>query len=200
MKVLINLVKKIFNIVFLLLSPVRRLICRRRRHSDTPILPLTTTFPTPPAVPILPPTNETELQSWDSWGLDESQGRNRVKQESPQPEPEIDFFQGMTPTIKKTTKILIKKKDMDNSDNSSNRLAMNSEFPVSEQELGVWEEALPSWEEASEDLTWQADATIKEKKRAEREARQMEQQRRKIEKESLRAIKKECTFSAVRLS
>lgn len=58
MKVLINLVKKIFNIVFLLLSPVRRLICRRRRHSDTPILPLTTTFPTPPAVPILPPTNE----------------------------------------------------------------------------------------------------------------------------------------------
>ncbi|CAE1247663.1 EBAG9 [Acanthosepion pharaonis] len=152
------------------------------------------------SVPILPPTNETELQSWDSWGLDESQGRNRVKQESPQPEPEIDFFQGMTPTIKKTTKILIKKKDMDNSDNSSNRLAMNSEFPVSEQELGVWEEALPSWEEASEDLTWQADATIKEKKRAEREARQMEQQRRKIEKESLRAIKKECTFSAVRLS
>lgn len=64
----------------------------------------------------------------------------------------------------------------------------------------MWEEALPSWEEASEDLTWQADATIKEKKRAEREARQMEQQRRKIEKESLRAIKKECTFSAVRLS
>lgn len=48
---------------------------------------------------------QTELQSWDSWGLDESQGRNRVKQESPQPEPEIDFFQGMTPTIKKTTKV-----------------------------------------------------------------------------------------------
>lgn len=198
MKVLVNFVKKLFNIVFLLLSPVRRLICRRRRHSDTPILPLTATFPTS-----LPPANEPELQPWDTWGIEESQGRNRGKQDSPQPEPEIDFFQGMTPTIKKTAKILIKKKEMDTSENmsASNRLAMTSEFPAAvEAELGVWEEETPSWEEASEDLTWQADATIKEKKRAEREARQIEQQRRKIVKESLRGTKKENTFTAIRLS
>uniref|UniRef100_A0A0L8HWM8 Receptor-binding cancer antigen expressed on SiSo cells n=1 Tax=Octopus bimaculoides TaxID=37653 RepID=A0A0L8HWM8_OCTBM len=177
MKILVNFVKKIFNIVFLILSPVRRLICRRRRHSDTPILPLNAVYSAPPTVSTssLPP--EGELQPWESWEMEDSEyksSRNRNKSENGEQEPDIDFFQDMTPKIKKTAK--------------------------QDTELGIWEENGKCWEEASEDLSWQVDATIKEKKRAEREARQLEQLRKKQEKELVRGLKKDSPFAAVRLS
>ncbi|XP_052831896.1 receptor-binding cancer antigen expressed on SiSo cells isoform X2 [Octopus bimaculoides] len=133
MKILVNFVKKIFNIVFLILSPVRRLICRRRRHSDTPILPLNAVYSAPPTVSTssLPP--EGELQPWESWEMEDSEyksSRNRNKSENGEQEPDIDFFQDMTPKIKKTAKILVKKDNNEKLENPANRLAMTSEFPV----------------------------------------------------------------------
>ncbi|XP_029650108.1 receptor-binding cancer antigen expressed on SiSo cells [Octopus sinensis] len=204
MKILVNFVKKIFNIVFLILSPVRRLICRRRRHSDTPILPLNAVYSAPHTVSTssLPP--EGELQPWESWEMEDPEyksSRNRNKSENGEQEPDIDFFQDMAPKIKRTTKILVKKDSNEKLENPANRLAMTSEFPVTQDtELGIWEENGKCWEEASEDLSWQVDATIKEKKRVEREARQQEHLRKKQEKELVRGLKKDSPFAAVRLS
>ncbi|GAB1603862.1 receptor-binding cancer antigen expressed on SiSo cells-like [Argonauta hians] len=200
MKILVTLVKKLFNMVFLLLSLVRRLICRRRRHSDTPILPLNAVYSAPPTVTTSALPAETELQPWESWGVDGGDFKSGHQPEE-EAEADIDFFQDMTPQIKKTTKILIKKDNADHQENQTNRLAMTSEFPVTlTTELGVWEESGKCWEEASEDLSWQVDATLKEKKRAEREARQQEQLRKKHEKELSRGLKKDSPFAAVRLS
>ena len=51
-------------------------------------------------------------------------------------------------------------------------------------DLEAWEDSENAWAaEASEDLSWEAQATLKEKRRLEREARQAEQQRKKQERE-----------------
>ena len=73
-------------------------------------------------------------------------------------------------------------------------------FELQGDELGQWEENETAWEnEASEDLSWEADAAIREKKRLDRERRQAEQQRKKLERESHRALKKD-GLTAVKIS
>lgn len=60
---------------------------------------------------------QIELESWDNWGL-EDQGHPRHpmdpnakttyrgnKPPEPEAEPEIDFFSGMTPEVKKNPKV-----------------------------------------------------------------------------------------------
>lgn len=44
-KVIWNIVKKIFGVVFLLLSPLKRLWCRRKRRTSDPILPIANHYP-----------------------------------------------------------------------------------------------------------------------------------------------------------
>jgi hypothetical protein len=170
-------------------------------------------------IPQCVPSNEpeVELESWDSWGAEDQssiasnsnqhgllhasyQNSHHLGQQD-EPEPEIDFFQDMVPTMR-TTKIRIKKKRDDHFTPSglSNRLAMTSEVPLMDGELGTWEDQENAWgEEVSEDLSWEAEAAIKEKKRLERERRQAEQLRKKQEKEQLRTGRKD-GLAAVRLS
>ncbi len=74
-------------------------------------------------------------------------------------------------------------------------------FQQDGDELGVWEESENAWgEEATEDLSWEADSAIREKRRLERQYRHAEQQRKKMEKEAMRSMRKDGQFSAVKLS
>ena len=73
---------------------------------------------------------------------------------------------------------------------------------LQDSELAAWDEGEGAWAaEASEDLSWQAEAELKEKRRFEREARQLEQMRRKQERDSLKTQNKLHTphLSAVKL-
>ena len=65
-----------------------------------------------------------------------------------------------------------------------------------------WQDNENGWgEEAMEDLSWQAETAIKEKKRQERERKISEHQRRKMEKEMMRNnAAGGGQFSAVKLS
>ena len=68
-------------------------------------------------------------------------------------------------------------------------------------ELGTWEDEAQTWEdEAGEDLSWEAENAIKEKRKAERYQRHLQQQRKKQEREAIRHKPSHGQFSAVRLS
>lgn len=174
---------------------------RRMRKNSGSLLPTTIDkMPHVPDVPQAVPSNDLELESWDSWGADgdglginskTSQNYSRYSShvlEPAEPEPEPDFFQDMQPEYRKPAKILIKKKDDLGHIGLSNRLTMSSDLPpTSGSELGSWDDGESAWAaEANEDLSWQAEETIKQKKRMERERRQMEQQMKKMEKEASR--------------
>ncbi|GFR83214.1 receptor-binding cancer antigen expressed on SiSo cells-like protein [Elysia marginata] len=108
------------------------------------------------------------------------------QQQQQQAEPEPDFFGDMTPTVKKQTKILIRKKEEEAPSYSlSSRLAVMSDVPMVTSELEAWEEENNAWdnEEAAEDLTWQAEEALKETRRKERAQRVAQNQRRKQQKE-----------------
>ncbi|XP_060069992.1 receptor-binding cancer antigen expressed on SiSo cells-like [Ylistrum balloti] len=207
-KVVWNIIKKTFGFVLLICSPFKRLFCRRKRRTSDTVLPLTNHYSIPQDFTQTPSTpKQPELQSWESWDQEQSNNsrlvnhnysRSRSLSQEESSEPEPDYFQDMTPTIKKQKKVLIKQKEEMRS--QSNKFAMSTaDVPLSAgPELGTWDDRETGWDdEAEEDLSWQAEAAIKEQKRSERQKRNLEQQRRKQEKEF---SKRDATFSAVRLS
>lgn len=217
-KVIWNIVKQIFSLILWLLSPLKRLICRRKRKNSDTILPLTSHYPSVEGLSSMNGTSEmaadVEMEPWDNWeGGDQSskqqtQSRNyqqyrQQQQQQQEEEPEPDYFQSMAPVYKKQTKVLVKKKDDHiNPSAISNKLAVASDPPfIQTSELGTWEDQSQTWEdEAGEDLSWEADNAIKEKRKAERQQRQLQQQRKKQERENYRNKPAQGQFSAVRLS
>ncbi|KAK7478645.1 hypothetical protein BaRGS_00030108 [Batillaria attramentaria] len=131
-----------------------------------------------------------------------ARGRRTEVSPDPEPEPEPDYFQDMQPEVKKAAKILVKKKDNGavNMSAISSRLAVMGDTNPLVSELQSWEEGDNSWaDEASEDLSWEAEAAIREKRRAERQERMMEQQRRKQQRDAMRGLKKDSSI-AVKIS
>ncbi|CAG5124483.1 unnamed protein product [Candidula unifasciata] len=118
---------------------------------------------------------------------------NKVDTQNVQMDPEINFFEDMTPQVKRQPKILIRKKDSSQPSGGSlsNRLAVLSDVPFSNSELEAWEEQANAWdtEVASDDLIWQAEEAIKETRRKERMERHMEQQKKKQKKDEMRGMK-----------
>ncbi|KAI4904048.1 hypothetical protein NFI96_033872 [Prochilodus magdalenae] len=115
----------------------------------------------------------------------------------------------MAPTIRKTQKIVLKKREPvnfsvpDNTTGFSSRLAATQDmsFIQPSAELGDmdnWQEDSNAWEDES-DAAWEAEEVLRQQKMAEREKRAMEQQRKKMEKEAQRMMKKEQKI-AVKLS
>ena len=67
-------------------------------------------------------------------------------------------------------------------------------------ELESWEEGENAWgEEAVEDLSWEAEAALKEKRLSERQSRTMEQQKKKQQRDAMRGLKKD-SHLAVKIS
>lgn len=206
---------KICTCLATLLSFFKRLICRsgrlRKLSGDQITLPTTVDYSTSAsAVPKQP-----EIEEWSSWDEDGPTsikiegGNGNVPPTNDVEEGEPDYFKDMTPTIRKTQKIVLKKREPlnylipDGSAGFSSRLAaaQDTSFIQPSSELGdmdTWQEDTNAWEDES-DATWGAEEVFREQKMAEREKRAIEQQRKKMEKEAQRMMKKEQKI-AVKLS
>ncbi|XP_042345890.1 receptor-binding cancer antigen expressed on SiSo cells [Plectropomus leopardus] len=207
---------KICTCLASLLSFFKRLICRsgrgRKLSGDQITLPTTVDFSSSVPKQSAPP----EIEEWSSW---DEEAPTSIKIEggngnvSPQPneiDEEPDYFKDMAPTIRKTQKIVLKKREPlnylapDGSAGFSSRLAASQDmmtFSPPSAELGEmdnWQEDTNAWEDES-DAAWEAEEVLRQQKMAEREKRSMEQQRKKMEKEAQRMMKKEQKI-AVKLS
>ncbi|XP_077455718.1 receptor-binding cancer antigen expressed on SiSo cells [Stigmatopora argus] len=203
---------KICTCLASLLSFLKRLICRsgrgRKLSGDQITLPTTVDFSS--SIPKQP-----DVEEWSSW---DEEAPTSIKIEDgngnvpPQPTDieEPDYFKDMTPTIRKTQKIVLKKREPlnflvpDGSAGFSSRLAASQDmmtFSPPSAELGEmdnWQGDTNAWEEES-DATWEAEEVLRQQKLADREKRSMEQQRKKMEKDAQRMMKKEQKM-AVKLS
>ncbi|XP_018426359.1 PREDICTED: receptor-binding cancer antigen expressed on SiSo cells [Nanorana parkeri] len=201
---------KICTCLASILSFFKRLICRsgrgRKLSGDQITLPTAVDYS---AVP-------KQVEEWSSWD-DEAPTSVKIEggngtlatQNSLEPQ-EPDYFRDMTPTIRKTQKIVVKKREPtnysipDGSLGYSSRLAASQDISFVHQsaELGdleTWQENRNAWEE-EEDAAWQAEEVLREQKLAEREKRSAEQQRKKMEKEVQRQMKKDHSKMGVKLS
>ncbi|NXK52781.1 RCAS1 protein, partial [Chauna torquata] len=160
---------------------------------------------------------QPEVEDWSSWDEDaptsvkiEGGNGNVAAQQNPLEQMEPDYFKDMTPTIRKTQKIVIKKREPLNfgipegNTGFSSRLAATQDIPFIHQspelgDLDTWQENTNAWEE-EEDAAWQAEEVLRQQKIAEREKRAAEQQRKKMEKEAQRLMKKEQNKIGVKLS
>ena len=59
-KVIWNVVKQIFSVVFWILSPLKRLICGRKRKNSDTILPLTNHYPSVEGLSAMNGTSEVQ--------------------------------------------------------------------------------------------------------------------------------------------
>lgn len=209
---------------------LKRLVCRsgrgRKLSGDSVILPTTVDFSLP----------KTDLQEWSSWDddaptsvcIDNGGGTGNggagggglglgpaallpttaVNAGIAGDIIEPDFFSDMTPTIRKTQKIIVKKKQdfigLSGSSTLSSRLVASQDQsflpPTSELgELDTWPEGRNAWEEEG-DASWEADEVLRQQRQMERERRTAEQLRKKVEKDILRAQRKEHGKIAVKLS
>ncbi|XP_063054784.1 receptor-binding cancer antigen expressed on SiSo cells [Engraulis encrasicolus] len=202
---------KICTCLATILSFFKKLICRtgrlRKLSGDQITLPTTVDFSSVPKQP--------EIEEWSSWDEDaptsiKIDGGNGVvpPQQDEAEEEEPDYFKDMAPTIRKTQKIVLKKREpmgfsVPESTAFSSRLAATQDvsFIPPSSELGdmdAWREDPSAWEEES-DVAWEAEEVLRQTKLADREKRAMEQQRKKMEKEAQRMMKKEQKI-AVKLS
>uniref|UniRef100_A0A384BY36 Receptor-binding cancer antigen expressed on SiSo cells n=2 Tax=Ursus maritimus TaxID=29073 RepID=A0A384BY36_URSMA len=194
-------------------SFLKRLICRsgrgRKLSGDQITLPTTVDYSSVP--------KQTDVEEWTSWDEDaptsvkiEGGNGNVATQQNALEQLEPDYFKDMTPTIRKTQKIIIKKREplnfgiADGSTGFSSRLAATQDMPFIHQspelgDLDTWQENTNAWEE-EEDAAWQAEEVLRQQKIADREKRAAEQQRKKMEKEAQRLMKKEQNKIGVKLS
>ncbi|KAM8846862.1 receptor-binding cancer antigen expressed on SiSo cells [Synchiropus picturatus] len=204
---------KICTCIATLLSFFKRLICRsgrgRKLSGDQITLPTTVDYSA--SVPKSP-----EIEEWSSWdeeaptSIKIEGGNGNVSPPPDGPDEEPDYFKDMAPTIRKTQKIVLKKREPlnylvpDGSAGFSSRLAASQDimtFTTPSTELGEmdnWQEDRNAWEDES-DAAWEAEEVLRQQKLAEREKRSLEQQRKKMEKEAQRMMKKEQKM-AVKLS
>lgn len=200
---------KICTCLASILSFFKRLICRsgrgRKLSGDQITLPTAVDYSSVPK----------QVEEWSSWD-DEAPtsvkiegGNGTLATQNSLESEEPDYFRDMTPTIRKTQKIVVKKREPtnysipDGSLGFSSRLAASQDISFVHQsaELGdleTWQENSNAWEE--EDAAWQAEEVLREQKLAEREKRSAEQQRKKMEKEAQRQIKKDQSKMGVKLS
>ncbi|KAG8570246.1 hypothetical protein GDO81_011165 [Engystomops pustulosus] len=192
-----------------ILTFFKRLICRsgrgRKLSGDQITLPTTVDYSSVPK----------QVEEWSSWD-DEAPtsvkiegGNGTLSTQNSVEQDEPDYFKDMAPTIRKTQKIIVKKREPvnysppDGSLGFSSRLAATHDIPfVQSAELGdleTWQENSNAWEE-EEDAAWQAEEVLRQQKIAEREKRTAEQQRKKMEKEVQRQMKKEQNKMGVKLS
>nr|XP_033788945.1 receptor-binding cancer antigen expressed on SiSo cells [Geotrypetes seraphini]XP_033788946.1 receptor-binding cancer antigen expressed on SiSo cells [Geotrypetes seraphini] len=204
---------KICTCLASVISFIKRLICRsgrgRKLSGDQITLPTTVDYSSVP--------KQADVEDWNSWDEEaptsvkiEGGNGNMATQNNLETD-ELDFFKDMAPTIRKTQKIIVKKREPlsfaipDGNAVFSGRLAATTaDVPFIHQsaELGdleTWQENANAWEEEA-DAAWQAEEVLRQQKLVEREKRTAEQQRKKIEKEVQRQMKKEQNKIGVKLS
>ncbi|XP_048729610.2 receptor-binding cancer antigen expressed on SiSo cells-like isoform X2 [Ostrea edulis] len=206
--VLWNVIKKIFGILLTILSPLKRLLCRRKRRTSDTILPLSNHYSIPGDFSQMATNGEEEFQAWDEWETESKKAATNGQLGNPRPknsqteeeEEEIDFFLDMTPKIRRQKKVYVGG-NSNTSQLGANKFAFLGDAPLNQgAELGSWEDTENAWgEESLEDLSWQAEAAIKQSRKSEQQRRLQEHARRKMEKEQARS-KKDSMFTAVKLT
>ncbi|CAF1493120.1 unnamed protein product, partial [Didymodactylos carnosus] len=137
----------------------------------------------------------TVQTNWDSWGRDDI-FRQKKALSSSVSENQEQYFQDMTPTVKKPPMIILKKRETNNISNyNASRLQMMNEPAEFKSGLDEWNEDLnmpaTTWDENNlEDLSQEASEALKETRRIEREKKIREHQQRKVEKDSQRSSHK----------
>uniref|UniRef100_A0A8C8AMV5 Estrogen receptor binding site associated antigen 9 n=1 Tax=Otus sunia TaxID=257818 RepID=A0A8C8AMV5_9STRI len=142
----------------------------RKLSGDQITLPTTVDYSSVPKQP--------EVEDWSSWDEDaptsvkiEGGNGNVAAQQNPLEQMEPDYFKDMTPTIRKTQKIVIKKREPLNfgipegNTGFSSRLAATQDIPFIHQspelgDLDTWQENTNAWEE-EEDAAWQAEEVLR---------------------------------------
>ncbi|KAF4798116.1 Receptor-binding cancer antigen expressed on SiSo cells [Turdus rufiventris] len=142
----------------------------RKLSGDQITLPTTVDYSSVPKQP--------EVEDWSSWDEDaptsvkiEGGNGNVAAQQNSLEQVEPDYFKDMTPTIRKTQKIVIKKREPLNfgipegNTGFSSRLAATQDIPFIHQspelgDLDTWQENTNAWEE-EEDAAWQAEEVLR---------------------------------------
>uniref|UniRef100_A0A8D0E8R1 Estrogen receptor binding site associated antigen 9 n=1 Tax=Salvator merianae TaxID=96440 RepID=A0A8D0E8R1_SALMN len=142
----------------------------RKLSGDQITLPTTVDYSSVP--------KQAEVEDWTSWDEDaptsvkiEGGNGNVANQQNGLEELEPDYFKDMAPTIRKTQKIIVKKREplnfgnQDGTTGFSSRLAATQDVPFIHQspELGdleTWQENRNAWEE-EEDASWQAEEVLR---------------------------------------
>uniref|UniRef100_A0A8C5ZW58 Receptor-binding cancer antigen expressed on SiSo cells n=1 Tax=Marmota marmota marmota TaxID=9994 RepID=A0A8C5ZW58_MARMA len=191
-------------------SFLKRLICRsgrgRKLSGDQITLPTTVDYSSVP--------KQTDVEEWASWDEDaptsvkiEGGNGNVATQQNALEQMEPDYFKDMTPTIRKTQKIIIKKREPlnfgvpDGSTGFSSRLAATQDMPFIHQSVSMLIKLIVKLKiynhlESEEYHIF----FFRQQKIADREKRAAEQQRKKMEKEAQRLMKKEQNKIGVKLS
>uniref|UniRef100_A0A8C6GDF1 Receptor-binding cancer antigen expressed on SiSo cells n=1 Tax=Mus spicilegus TaxID=10103 RepID=A0A8C6GDF1_MUSSI len=120
---------KVCTCLAIVFSFLKRLMCRsgrgRKLSGDQITLPTTVDYSSVP--------KQTDLEEWTSWDEDAPTSQNSLEQLEP------DYFEAITPTIQKTQKIVIKKREPlnfgvpDGSTGFSSRLAAAQDRPFIHQ-------------------------------------------------------------------
>ncbi|CAF1195249.1 unnamed protein product [Adineta ricciae] len=153
------------------------------------------------SLPKVPPQPE-----WTSWGSEDIFRQKALENHSPTDgnnDDQIDYFSDIAATVKKTPKIILKKRVNENDDHfnfvhpSTNRLQMiNDDLTDFQPGLNEWQEGgersvssgAGIWNENDDfsEVLHDADAALRESRRLEREKKLREHQQRKFEKEASR--------------
>jgi len=152
------------------------------------------------------PIPRTMQSEWNSWGADDIFRQKRLSSNNSttieSTNEQIDYFNDIAATIKKTPKIVLKKRVNENDNHSSstdqhyNRLQMTDEPIEFKPGLDEWHEGgvntpmNTTWDETDnlDGLSQEAAEALRESRRIEREKKIREHQQRKLDKESLRTL------------
>ncbi|KAF7991570.1 hypothetical protein HCN44_008941 [Aphidius gifuensis] len=196
------LINRLKALVVIIMGVFRRALCclRRRRRSSCDSVPLS-------AVGVVPNTvnnNKIEQENWDQWddnsivvvpnnkpvNIVQSKIEQYRQQIARSPndadEPQVNYFQDMTPRITKQKKILL------TSSTSSDESSMNlSKFAVAAErlptkDLEVWDDNAVGWEEETSEEFCDPTHELREQRRRERERRLYEQHQKRMEYNNFR--------------
>ncbi|KAK0182742.1 hypothetical protein PV327_000844 [Microctonus hyperodae] len=182
---LINRLKALF---IFLLGIFRRTLCclRRRRRSSCDGIPLSEPSGELPTVII----NRQEQDTWDQWDenpvvvVPDNSIQSKIDQYRQQitkpsdsvEEPQINFFEDMTPKITKQKKILLRNQNAEQSNMNVSKFAVATER-VPTNELEIWEDNTAGWEEETVEEFGDPTHALREQRKRERERRLYEQRR-----------------------
>ncbi|NXX90041.1 RCAS1 protein, partial [Centropus bengalensis] len=205
---------KICTCLAAVVSFIKKLICRsgrgRKLSGDQITLPTTVDYSSVPKQP--------EVEDWSSWDEDaptsvkiEGGNGNVAAQQNPLEQMEPDYFKDMTPTIRKTQKVVLFLwgnlphgylegfASAELSVNSGSALCYGLNY-FKDFDLPKSWGAEEDWGRPVFLLLIHVFFNCRQQKIAEREKRAAEQQRKKMEKEAQRLMKKEQNKIGVKLS
>lgn len=201
------MINRLKALVVILMGIFRRALCclKRRRRSSCDTIPLSSVG----VVPNIVNNNHVDQENWDQWddnsivvipnnnkpvNIVQSKIEQYRQQIAKPPndaidEPQVNYFEDMTPRITKQKKILLaSSSSLTTSEESSMNL---SKFAVAAErlptkDLEVWDDNQIGWEEETSEEFGDPTYELREQRRRERQRKLYEQQQKKMEYNNFR--------------